>query len=81
MGVGRGGPAMQDDPGQGLGVGGGQPVLDPCGAAAATAELAFAAFSNTARIKDGLIPADGATLARIILHGGSVAADAQDRRA
>ncbi len=50
-------------------------------AAAHGAQMAFAAFSNTARIKDGLIPADGAALARIILHGGSVAADAHHRGA
>ena len=43
-------------------------------AAADSARLAFAAFSSTARIKDGLIPADAAALARIILHGGSAAA-------
>lgn len=41
--------------------------------AAHAAKLAFAAFSNTARIKDGLIPADPSVLARIILHGGSAA--------
>lgn len=42
-------------------------------AAAHAAKLAFAAFSNTARIKDGLIPADPSVLARIILHGGAAA--------
>jgi flagellar biosynthesis protein FlhF len=41
--------------------------------AARTAKLAFAAFSNTARIKAGLIPADPSVLARIILHGGMAA--------
>jgi len=38
--------------------------------AAHAAELAFAAFSNTAQIKNGLIPADPAGLAGIVLHGG-----------
>ncbi len=41
--------------------------------AAHAAKLAFAAFSNTAQIKDGLIPADPSVLARIILHGGDAA--------
>ena len=44
-------------------------------AAADAAGLAFAAFSRTARIKDGLIAADAEGLARIILHGGSTAAE------
>ena len=39
--------------------------------AAHAAKLAFAAFSSTARIKDGLIPADPMALARIILHGAA----------
>ena len=43
-------------------------------AAASAASLAFAAFSATARIKDGLLPADAETLARIILMGGAAAA-------
>lgn len=46
--------------------------------AAHTGELAFAAFSNTARIKDGLIPASPAGLARIILPGGT--AEQTDQR-
>ena len=48
-------------------------------AAAHGAQMAFAAFSNTARIKDGLVAADSAALARIILHGGSAATDAHHR--
>lgn len=42
-------------------------------AAAHAAKLAFAAFGDTAQIKDGLIPADPMALARIILHGGTAA--------
>ena len=48
-------------------------------AAAHGAQMAFAAFSNTARIKDGLVAADSVALARIILHGGSAATDAHHR--
>ena len=44
-------------------------------AAAHAAQMAFAAFSNTARIKDGLVPADAGALARIILQGGAAAAE------
>ncbi len=43
-------------------------------AAADAAGLAFAAFSSTARIKDGLATAGPESLARIILHGGTAAA-------
>ena len=41
--------------------------------AADAGPLAFSAFSNTPRIKDGLIPAEPAALARIILRGGAAA--------
>jgi hypothetical protein len=39
--------------------------------AAHAGKLAFAAFSSTARIKDGLISADPTALARIILRGAT----------